>query len=141
MLDLIISSKPLENKIVIVAEYLNRNYIFLRILAEKMFGILRKVCVRVMRFILMCIFCWLTGLFPVLIYLLTNSNYSLLMLTVSLTADLFRDNPRNFNFDNIFSAMLCLFEVLTLKSWYEIRDVIMKQTGDVSPVKIPFFTY
>ncbi|XP_075245968.1 sodium leak channel NALCN-like isoform X2 [Convolutriloba macropyga] len=50
-------------------------------------------------------------------------------------------NPRNFNFDNIFSAMLCLFEVLTLKSWYEIRDVIMKQTGEVNGLFVHVFVF
>ncbi|KAI3356427.1 hypothetical protein L3Q82_017640, partial [Scortum barcoo] len=34
-------------------------------------------------------------------------------------------NPRNFNFDNVGNAMLALFEVLSLKGWVEVRDVII----------------
>ncbi|CAF4978992.1 unnamed protein product, partial [Rotaria magnacalcarata] len=33
-------------------------------------------------------------------------------------------NPQNFNFDYIGSAMLALFEVLSLEGWLEIRDII-----------------
>ena len=43
-----------------------------------------------------------------------------------------RANPRNFNFDNIFNAMLALFEVLSLEGWLEVRDVIKGQAGPVS---------
>ncbi|XP_061437914.1 SLIT and NTRK-like protein 2 [Lethenteron reissneri] len=38
-------------------------------------------------------------------------------------------NPRNFNFDNVGSAMLALFEVLSLKGWVEVRDVIIQRVG------------
>jgi hypothetical protein len=45
---------------------------------------------------------------------------------------LFRANPHNFNFDYIGSAMLALFEVLSLEGWLEIRDIIMDRMGPVS---------
>ena len=44
----------------------------------------------------------------------------------------FRANPHNFNFDNIGSAMLALFEVLSLEGWLEVRDVIRKRVSGVS---------
>ena len=43
-----------------------------------------------------------------------------------------RSNPYNFNFDNIGSAMLALFEVLSLEGWLEVRDVIIERVGLVS---------
>lgn len=43
-----------------------------------------------------------------------------------------RANPRNFNFDNVGNAMLALFEVLSLKGWVEVRDVIIHRVGPVS---------
>jgi hypothetical protein len=43
-----------------------------------------------------------------------------------------RANPHNFNFDYIGSAMLALFEVLSLEGWLEIRDIIMNRMGSVS---------
>ena len=43
-----------------------------------------------------------------------------------------RANPHNFNFDYIGSAMLALFEVLSLEGWIEIRDIIMDRMGSVS---------
>lgn len=43
----------------------------------------------------------------------------------------FRANPQNFNFDYIGSAMLALFEVLSLEGWLEIRDIIMDRMGPV----------
>lgn len=43
----------------------------------------------------------------------------------------FRANPRNFNFDNVGNAMLALFEVLSLKGWVEVRDVIIHRVGPV----------
>ena len=43
-----------------------------------------------------------------------------------------RTNPRNFHFDNVFSAMLTLFEVLSLEGWLEVRDVIIARVGAVS---------
>jgi hypothetical protein len=45
---------------------------------------------------------------------------------------LFRANPHNFNFDYIGSALLALFEVLSLEGWLEIRDIIMDRMGPVS---------
>lgn len=44
----------------------------------------------------------------------------------------FRANPHNFDFDYIGSAMLALFEVLSLEGWLEIRDIIMDRMGPVS---------
>lgn len=45
-----------------------------------------------------------------------------------------RANPHNFNFDYIGSAMLALFEVLSLEGWLEIRDIIIKRMGPVSTI-------
>ncbi len=42
-----------------------------------------------------------------------------------------RANPQNFDFDYIGSAMLALFEVLSLEGWLEIRDIIMDRMGTV----------
>uniref|UniRef100_A0A3Q3XCD7 Ion transport domain-containing protein n=1 Tax=Mola mola TaxID=94237 RepID=A0A3Q3XCD7_MOLML len=47
-------------------------------------------------------------------------------------------NPRNFNFDNVGNAMLALFEVLSLKGWVEVRDVIIHRVGPIQP-PIVFF--
>lgn len=44
-----------------------------------------------------------------------------------------RANPRRFNFDNIGDALLALFEVLSFKGWLDVRDVLIKQLGPVSP--------
>jgi hypothetical protein len=49
-----------------------------------------------------------------------------------------RANPHNFNFDYIGSAMLALFEVLSLEGWLEIRDIIMNRMG---PVSIPVLLF
>lgn len=47
-----------------------------------------------------------------------------------------RANPRRFNFDNIGDAMLALFEVLSFKGWLDVRDVLIKAVGPVSPKNI-----
>ncbi len=49
-----------------------------------------------------------------------------------LKKNYYRANPHNFNFDYIGSAMLALFEVLSLEGWLEIRDIIMDRMGSVS---------
>jgi sodium leak channel non-selective protein len=36
-------------------------------------------------------------------------------------------NPRNFNFDTMQNSMLTLFEVLSLKGWVEVRDVMINR--------------
>ena len=51
----------------------------------------------------------------------------------------FRANPHNFNFDYIGSAMLALFEVLSLEGWLEIRDIIMDRMGSVSSTTLRTF--
>ena len=53
-------------------------------------------------------------------------------------SSLFRANPHNFNFDYIGSAMLALFEVLSLEGWLEIRDIIMDRMGSVCYISIEF---
>lgn len=53
-----------------------------------------------------------------------------------LTSRIFRANPRRFNFDNIGDAMLTLFEVLSFKGWLDVRDVIIKQLGAVTGIKM-----
>jgi len=50
---------------------------------------------------------------------------------IQFCASAFRANPRNFNFDNVGNAMLALFEVLSLKGWVEVRDVIIHRVGPV----------
>jgi hypothetical protein len=53
--------------------------------------------------------------------------------------NVFRANPHNFNFDYIGSAMLALFEVLSLEGWLEIRDIIMDRMGSVRSIGFDFF--
>jgi len=38
-------------------------------------------------------------------------------------------NPRSFNFDNMGSALLTLWEVLSLEGWTTVRDILEKQVG------------
>lgn len=56
--------------------------------------------------------------------------YGFPKIDVDVTLSL-RANPRNFNFDNVGNAMLALFEVLSLKGWVEVRDVIIHRVGPV----------
>lgn len=49
-----------------------------------------------------------------------------------------RANPRNFNFDNVGNAMLALFEVLSLKGWVEVRDVIIHRVGPVMKLSVSY---
>lgn len=50
-----------------------------------------------------------------------------------LTIDIFnfftliRANPHRFSFDDITSAMLALFEVLSFKGWVDIREALLKR--------------
>ncbi|XP_076062882.1 sodium leak channel non-selective protein na isoform X2 [Oratosquilla oratoria] len=50
-------------------------------------------------------------------------------------------NPRRFNFDNIGSAMLALFEVLSFKGWLDIREVLIKRLGTSSAIYIHLFVF
>ncbi|XP_077983388.1 sodium leak channel NALCN-like [Glandiceps talaboti] len=50
-------------------------------------------------------------------------------------------NPRNFNFDNLGSAMLGLFEVLSLEGWLEVRDIIITQTGIWNSIYVHTFVF
>ena len=43
-------------------------------------------------------------------------------------------NPRRFNFDNLGSAMLALFEVLSYKGWVDLRDVIIYKQGTAAAI-------
>lgn len=52
-----------------------------------------------------------------------------------------RANPRNFNFDNVGNAMLALFEVLSLKGWVEVRDVIIHRVGPVLNPTSPYHSF
>lgn len=45
--------------------------------------------------------------------------------------NLFRTNPRNFNFDHVGNAMLALFETLSYKGWNVIRDILWTRQGPV----------
>lgn len=38
-----------------------------------------------------------------------------------------RANPHRFSFDDITSAMLALFEVLSFKGWVDIREALLKR--------------
>ncbi|GFS24477.1 sodium leak channel non-selective protein-like, partial [Elysia marginata] len=50
-------------------------------------------------------------------------------------------NPRNFHFDNVFKAILTLFEVLSLEGWLEVRDVIIARVGPMEAIYIHFFVF
>ena len=50
-------------------------------------------------------------------------------------------NPRRFNFDNIGSAMLALFEVLSYKGWIDLRDVIVKKMGPAYAMYIHMYAF
>ncbi|CAF1925602.1 unnamed protein product [Rotaria magnacalcarata] len=50
-------------------------------------------------------------------------------------------NPHNFNFDYIGSAMLALFEVLSLEGWLEIRDIIMDRMGPEHAIFVHIFVF
>lgn len=50
-------------------------------------------------------------------------------------------NPYNFNFDSIGSAMLTLFEVLSLEGWLEVRDVIIERMGTRHAVFVHVFVF
>ena len=41
-------------------------------------------------------------------------------------------NPRNFDFDTMSNAILTLFEVLSLKGWIEVRDVMINRIQEKS---------
>jgi hypothetical protein len=43
-------------------------------------------------------------------------------------------NPGRFNFDNIGTAFLTLFEVITLEGWLEVRDILDKRLGWLTQV-------
>lgn len=66
------------------------------------------------------------GLFCKVSYEISNFSFS-------------RANPRNFNFDNVGNAMLALFEVLSLKGWVEVRDVIIHRVGPVQTLPSNIF--
>ncbi|CAF3639514.1 unnamed protein product [Adineta steineri] len=50
-------------------------------------------------------------------------------------------NPHNFDFDYIGSAMLALFEVLSLEGWLEIRDIIMDRMGPQHAIFVHIFVF
>nr|XP_009858187.2 sodium leak channel non-selective protein [Ciona intestinalis] len=50
-------------------------------------------------------------------------------------------NPRNFNFDTIGSATLALFEVLSLKGWIEVRDILVERMGPLHAIYIHLFVF
>ncbi|KAI1704443.1 ion transport protein [Ditylenchus destructor] len=50
-------------------------------------------------------------------------------------------NPRNFNFDNIGSAMLALFETLSYKGWNVIRDILWARQGPWAVVFIHLYVF
>lgn len=52
-----------------------------------------------------------------------------------------RANPRRFNFDNIYDAMLALFEVLSFKGWLDVRDVLLKALGPVHVIYIHVYIF
>nr|XP_020754233.1 sodium leak channel non-selective protein [Odocoileus virginianus texanus] len=56
-------------------------------------------------------------------------------------ASYYKANPRNFNFDNVGNAMLALFEVLSLKGWVEVRDVIIHRVGPMHGIYIHVFVF
>ncbi|CAF3919926.1 unnamed protein product [Rotaria sp. Silwood2] len=50
-------------------------------------------------------------------------------------------NPHNFNFDYIGSAMLALFEVLSLEGWLDIRDIIMERMSPEHVIFVHIFVF
>uniref|UniRef100_A0ABM0M2J1 Sodium leak channel non-selective protein-like n=1 Tax=Saccoglossus kowalevskii TaxID=10224 RepID=A0ABM0M2J1_SACKO len=50
-------------------------------------------------------------------------------------------NPRNWNFDDLGSAMIGLFEVLSLEGWLEVRDIIIRQTNLWETIYIHTFVF
>jgi len=52
-----------------------------------------------------------------------------------------RANPYNFDFDTIMSAMLALFEVLSLEGWLEIRDILIDRVGPGESLYIHIFVF
>jgi hypothetical protein len=50
-------------------------------------------------------------------------------------------NPRRFNFDNIGSSMLALFEVLSFKGWVDLRDVIISKMGVAHAIYIHMYVF
>ena len=59
-------------------------------------------------------------------------SYGSMFISVGFFVPRVWTNPRNFDFDTIGSAMLTLFEVLSLKGWLEVRDILMDRMGPVS---------
>ena len=52
-----------------------------------------------------------------------------------------RSNPYAFNFDNIGSASLALFEVLSLEGWLEIRDTLIDRVGQFESFYVHVFVF
>ena len=50
-------------------------------------------------------------------------------------------NPRRFHFDNIGTAMLALFEVLSYKGWVDLRDVIIAKRGPMASIYIHLYVF
>ena len=50
-------------------------------------------------------------------------------------------NPRRFNFDNLGSSMLALFEVLSFKGWVDLRDVILRKFGPLYGIYIHLYVF
>ncbi|RWS10179.1 sodium leak channel non-selective protein-like protein [Dinothrombium tinctorium] len=50
-------------------------------------------------------------------------------------------NPRNFNFDNIFYAMLILFEMLSYEGYNEVRDVIAERVSPIHTIYIHIYVF
>ncbi|QQP31704.1 Sodium leak channel non-selective protein [Caligus rogercresseyi] len=50
-------------------------------------------------------------------------------------------NPRRFNFDNIGTSMLALFEVLSFKGWVDLRDVIIAKMGPAYAIYIHMYVF
>ena len=50
-------------------------------------------------------------------------------------------NPRRFHFDNLGTAMLALFEVLSYKGWVDLRDVIIDKRGPIASLYIHLYVF
>lgn len=50
-------------------------------------------------------------------------------------------NPRRFHFDNLGTAMLALFEVLSYKGWVDLRDVIIYKRGPLAAIYIHLYVF
>ena len=55
-------------------------------------------------------------------------NMYLVCFTTFFSNNTFRANPRNFHFDDLQSAFVALFEILSLEGYNDVRDIMIDAT-------------